>query len=353
MKKLLDSGVSVKYRAISEWTEPQGIYIVNPEAIFFSKRIILRDLLVKFYNEFLYYLIDYTKVNIIICDKLISVDTSVPFESVNVIHLPTVKDIWIRDWAPILAKDEAGNITAMKFIYSPAYLSKTEAKSGNISGKLLAQMLKIPVVNVPLILDGGNFTHNGEGIGIVSNRVISNNENYSITEIKNIFLQYLGIDKLIFIPVEPGDVTGHTDGMVRFVDNKTLLVGDYPDEYEDGKDIISFEEYEESKNHTSKLIAMLKSEHKKDFKVIRMTNTIPRNPMKKNDFPSAFGNYVNFIRLGKTILLPQYNIQEDVDAVRVLKKNCKDLNIIPVDIFGINELSNEGGVFNCISWIKY
>ena len=343
----------MKYKAIPEWEEPKGIYIINPEVIPITPKFNTRDLLVKFYNEFLYYVIDYARINIIINDKSIHVDISVPFEKVNVIYFPTVKDIWIKDWAPILTRDEKGKTTAMKFIYSPAYQSISESKNGNKSGKLLALLLKIPVIEVPLILDGGNFTHNGEGIGIVTNRVISDNEHYSIKEIKNIFYNYLGIEKLIFIPVEPGDITGHTDGSVRFINENSLLVGTYPEIYEESNKLIPQDEYKESNEHMDRIAKTLKSELGKDFRIIRITNSIPCNSFGKNDFPPAFGNYINFVRLGNSIFLPQYNILEDYKAIEVFENNFKDLSIVPVNISGIKELSYEGGVLNCISWILY
>ena len=35
------------------------------------------------------------------------------------------------------------------------------------------------------------------------------------------------MDRLIFIPQEPGDVTGHADGVVRFIDGDSVVVNDY------------------------------------------------------------------------------------------------------------------------------
>lgn len=342
-----------RYKAIPEWEKAEGIFIVNPEVMFYSSMRNTKDILVKLYNEFLYYLIDYTTINVIINDKLIDVDTSIPFEEVKVLNLPSVKNIWIRDWAPILTKDETGNTTAIKFIYSPTYLNKSESKSCDKAGRLLAHQLKIPIVEVPLILDGGNFAYNGEGIGIVSNRVIGDNENYSIKEIKDIFSQYLGIDKLIFVPIEPGDETGHTDGLLRFIDNKTLVVGSYPEDYKIGDCLIPCQELKDSRKFMNNLVSLLQNELGKKYKIVRVTNSIPRNPDKQNDVAPAFGNYINFIRLGKNILLPQFKIPEDTDAELVFKNNFKNLEIIPVHINGIKELSYQGGVLNCISWVRY
>lgn len=343
----------MKYKAVPEWEEPKEIFIVNPEVEFFPPKYSANSILVKLYDEFLYYLIDYTTINVIVNDAIINVDFSVPFEKVNVLYMPAVKNIWIRDWAPISVKDKSGRITAVKFKYSPSYLAKSEANKCNKSGKLLAQLLKLPLIEIPLILDGGNFTHNGEGIGIVTNRIISDNENYSIEEIKDFFYQYLGIWKLIFIPVEPGDETGHTDVMVRFMNRGTLIVGAYLEEYKNEDCLIPSYEAKESAIFMNKLAGMLQEKLGYKYKTVRITNSVPRKPKNKNDVAPAFGNYINFVRLGKYILLPQYKIPEDEIAENVFKKNFPNLEIIPVNISGIKELSEQGGVLNCISWVKY
>ncbi len=228
-----------------------------------------------------------------------------------------------------------------------------EAKSCNKAGKRLAEKLELPIVDVPLVLDGGNFAHNGGGIGIVTNRVITDNENYSIREIKDIFNTYLGIDQLIIIPIEPGDETGHTDGLIRFIDSNTIIVGAYPEEFKIGDCYIPCHELKESSTFMNNLASLLQYELGDEFNIIRVQNAIPRNPERKNDVAPAFGNYINFIRLRKEILLPQYNIPEDIDAETIFKKHFKKLDIITVKIKGIKELSYQGGVLNCISWVNY
>ena len=40
----------------------------------------------------------------------------------------------------------------------------------------------------------------------------------------------LNVDEMIIIPEQPDDWTGHADGMVRFVDNNTVVINDYSKE---------------------------------------------------------------------------------------------------------------------------
>ena len=46
-------------------------------------------------------------------------------------------------------------------------------------------------------------------------------------DLTNILIDVLQVNQVIFIPVEPGDDTGHSDGMVRFVDEQTVVANDY------------------------------------------------------------------------------------------------------------------------------
>jgi len=48
--------------------------------------------------------------------------------------------------------------------------------------------------------------------------------------------------EIIWIPVEPGDPLGHSDGIVRFVDKNTVFINDYSSIFEKDK---RFRKYEE------------------------------------------------------------------------------------------------------------
>ncbi len=242
-------------------------------------------------------------------------------------------DIWIRDWAPISAWDPQGKYFHIKARYQPAYLPKHESLPDNNAGIILSGRLKIPLTPLDLIWDIGNLTHNGIGTAIVTRRILSDNEILS-KKIKELFKKYLGINKLILVDEEPYDETGHIDGMVRFINENTLVIGRYTNDYPEGKALM---------DNLSNLL-------KKNFNIIRITNRSPKTK-KKEGVSSAFGNYINFLRLGNKIFIPQYGIQEDRNAVKAFKKIIPSLEIIPVRSKYINRLADLGGVLNCVSWM--
>lgn len=243
-----------------------------------------------------------------------------------------VQDIWIKDWAPILI-----NENAVKAFYSPNYFNHKEKKYAHLDDLVGLELIsflnkketKLSCNNERLILDGGNLVQNGHGVAITTNRIIADNESCSIEQIQGSFKKQLGIDRLIFVPVEPGDVTGHVDGMIRFIDEQTIIVGAYESDYKEGKEFMD----------------NLSRQFESDFKVVRIVNATPKE-QRPEEFPSAYGNYVNFLKIGDTIFLPQYGLGTDLAAKREYEKYFK---VIPIKI-DVDKLAELGGVLNCITW---
>jgi agmatine/peptidylarginine deiminase len=78
-------------------------------------------------------------------------------------------------------------------------------------------VIPLEVAGHEIVLDGGNFIHNGQRTAITTNRIIADNENLFVQQIRDVFWMRLNIENLLIIPVEPGDRTGHVDGIVRFI----------------------------------------------------------------------------------------------------------------------------------------
>jgi len=336
-----------------DWEYPRGLVLVYPKD--------LRSGLIPFYEEFIKTILARTKlpeltfivrpnakIKIESFCNLLNTQTKIRYFETNL-----VQDIWARDFCPIYIS----NGTVCKALYNPSYFNKNQiikfADSDNQTGIDLAVFLNLEINYFlqpgknNLILDGGNFIHNGQGTAIMTNRVIADNETLSIDEIRKIFQKKLGISNLIFLPVEIGDETGHIDGMVRFINENTLIVAELPPVYINDPENISEIEYKIDKQFLDNIADSLS----KVFSVIRIENTIPRNEGKEG-LASAFGNYINFLRIGNTIFLPNYGTTQDNKATETLKKHFPKLTVVPIKT-DINKLSKFGGVLNCISWTYY
>jgi hypothetical protein len=110
-----------------DWKTPKAVVLVWPEQIH-------RKYLNRLYAQLSKYIPENIKLFYIIKDRKIkkrlidSVHKYNPKVTVNCIEIPEVTDIWIRDWAPILAVNEAGIPVLIKAIYWPRYLVKNVEK---------------------------------------------------------------------------------------------------------------------------------------------------------------------------------------------------------------------------------
>jgi len=262
---------------------------------------------------------------------------------IECLTIPDIADIWIRDWGPIPAVDSTGRTVAIKATYEPRYLLtskayQAKADADDTAGRKLAEFLGLPLIDIPLIWDIGNLTHNGEGTAIVTERLIEDNKDrFTEVQIRTRIKETLNIDRLIILPEEPGDETGHVDGMVRFINSETVVVGAYTSEWAKGKRFMN------------KIAEILKQELGTGYKIVRIPNGTPPNE-KSEGMYSAVGNHINFLRLGKKLLLPMYGIQADEKAIESFRKNLPSDDIIPVNIPGTSMLASKGGILNCITW---
>ena len=123
------------------------------------------------------------------------------------------------------------------------------------------------------------------------------------------------------------DMTGHADGMVRFVNRNTILGNKLADEYKYWREGMQ------------KVIEQYNLEYvdmpffePKDFK----------HPL------SAVGVYVNYLEVNNLIVLPIFSRDEDKQAVEILKTAFPDKVI---ETINYNDVAYEGGLVNCTTWV--
>jgi len=243
-------------KLIPDWQNPRSLVLVWPE------KLRNRDKLIPFYKEFIRLLPSGLELTLILknkeFEKRISSELNKinPEISIKYHEIPHVEDIWIRDWAPFLCADELENTVAAKMLYNPSYYKKYEkifAEHDNQAGYDIANYLGYELIDFPVIWDGGNITFNGKGTAFFTKQLITDNPQFSSKNNLRKLLSKIGITKFYTTDVEPGDKTGHIDGMVRFKDEKTLLIGAYPEEYYIGDKLITEKELTESRKFMNKV----------------------------------------------------------------------------------------------------
>lgn len=230
--------------------------------------------------------------------------------------LNNTNDIWARDYMPI--KTKSGKY--ISFRYEPSYLANNPQLRTDFKTDIAPSFKVDNLVYTDINLDGGNvvFSPSKEKV-IISDRVFSENSEYD----KNTLL--LELEKLLeasvlIIPSLKGDMTGHADGMVRFVDENTVVTNAPLSPY-------GFE------------TKVKKSLQNYGFNVIDF-------PYFYSKGDSAVGCYLNYLATEKSIFLPVFGVDTDNEAIK-LAKNIFGKTIITVNI---NEIAEYGGLLNCISW---
>lgn len=246
----------------------------------------------------------------------------------NMIRLQFISptnDIWCRDYMPIpVSKDKF-----VQFVYDPDYLKgKDHLKTDPWA---VTKSFDFSPIRSELIIDGGNVIKNGKTV-IMTEKIFTENRNWSKPDLIKQISKELEIDKVVIIPIEPEDFTGHSDGMVRFVGEDSVIINDYLSE--DG--------------YTGKFITDLRLALQSNG--IKIIGTLPYRsfPRKNKDGDiTAIGCYMNFLELDDLIIIPKFEITEDDLAYSKIQEYFPLKKVVQLDCRVIAE---EGGVLNCISW---
>jgi agmatine deiminase len=236
-------------------------------------------------------------------------------------YLPDTKDVWCVDFMPIQINES----DFVQFKYYPTYLRTKKLEKTISDTSLICKQINLSPLLTDIIADGGNVTKSNNKV-IMTTRVITENPQYSIKELTDKLTDLLQIDQLILIPEQPKDFTGHSDGMVRFIDNDTVLINDY-----------SKEQVKDFQLHLK--IAL----HNAGLDIIEIPTSVYDN-VKYDD---ATGDYINYLQMEGIIFVPTFKRKEDDKVIRQFEDIFSDTTIVPVES---NELSKDGGIINCVTW---
>ncbi|MCF8348579.1 MAG: agmatine deiminase family protein [Bacteroidales bacterium] len=235
--------------------------------------------------------------------------------------LKSTKDYYCRDYMPVqVAKNKF-----VQFVFNPiSYFDKKDFPY--IANPIRIQLdndLKQPIYS-RLLLDGGNVVK-GKGKAIITDKVLTDNR-YQMkdSEILEELERLLGVE-IIIIPALKEDKTGHADGMIRFIDEHTVLINELG--------------FEGDEQWETDFLTVLK-EHQLEYKEL---------PVFDSEDLDATGIYINYLHIGNLIIVPTFdhpNNKNDfaLDRMKEYFPNHK------IESVNATELAKNGGVLNCASW---
>ncbi len=242
--------------------------------------------------------------------------------------LQETNDIWLRDFMPV----QVGVNQFVQFSLTKEYYHPKDRHKQTDPAPICKSLGIDPYIpkynNKPIYLDGGNVIR-GHNMAIITRKVLADND-IPEDELIKILREVLQVEKIILIPKETGDDTGHSDGMVRIFDERTVLANDYSN-----ADV--------SQSFKDRFYRTLK---RSGVEVL----LIPYRPVYEriDGYWSASGCYINYLQVGEKIFLPTFEDPvNDEMAIHRFGEIFGQENIIPVQS---NEIAKGGGILNCLSW---
>ena len=236
-------------------------------------------------------------------------------------YLSGTKDIWCRDYMPI-------QVNAERFVffkYTPDYLQdKTGLKIQtnpedvfhNESNNLKKSLSQSSTID--LVIDGGNVVK-CEDVVVMTDKVFVENKDKTPAEVECILKDAFQCE-ILFLPWD-GDMCGHSDGIIHYVDNNRVLITNYKD----------FSRY-----YYYRYLKILE----KKFEVIPLK-------YKAKRLHARSWAYINFLQIGNLIFVPQLGLEEDHQAMEQISKTLQNHEVIGIPAL---EAVRRGGALNCISW---
>jgi agmatine deiminase len=149
--------------------------------------------------------------------------------AVEVVELP-LDDSWLRDSGPIFVLGAGGRRAGVDFRFNGwGHKFEPYDRDDALSRRLLEHM-GVERFESRVVLEGGSITVDGEGTLIATEQCLmhpSRNPELGRREIEGELGEFLGIDKVVWIPhglVHDYDTDGHVDNVATFVRPGTVLL---------------------------------------------------------------------------------------------------------------------------------
>ena len=229
-------------------------------------------------------------------------------------HSKSKKHVWARDYMPIQL--EEGRF--LKYVYRPDYLKNDKDYIPNYAGMI--RKLGLNCKPTSLVIDGGNVVKWDDAV-IMTDKVLKENPGYDEYGLR-FRLEELFETDVVFIPWDRYEMFGHADGMVRFIDRRTVLLNNY----------IDFD-----RSLRERILRALDGH----FEVKELQYDTPR--CSKYSWA-----YLNFLQVAGRIFVPGLGIAEDRLAVQQIQRFYPEHKVMLVP--DCLELVRDGGALNCVTW---
>ncbi len=276
----------------------------------------------------------------------------IPLTNLKFIEVP-FNSIWIRDYAANTCYlNDVDSLILVDWIYNRPRPDDDDIPLAYSSylGIPLYQTLLAPN---NLMNTGGNWMVDGMGTAFASKLILDENDgagtyslpypNHTEPVINTIMDDFHGINRYIKMDVLPYDGIHHIDMHMKLLDEKTILVGEFPAGISDGPQIEANIAY---------ILSNYSDPWGNPYKIVR----IPMPPSTSGGYAGApFGGayyrtYSNLVIVNKTVIMPAYRQEYDTTAVRIIKQSMPGYKVVTIDADDPSaNIIAQSGVIHCIT----
>lgn len=266
-------------------------------------------------------------------------------ENIQVLEIET-DDAWARDVGPTFVTDEKGKVHGISWSFN-AWGGEHDGlyahwERDDLAAERFCERLGIPCVDAsPFVLEGGSIHSDGEGTILTTEACLlspGRNPSMSKTEIERVLCNYLGGEKVIWLPhgIYGDETNEHVDNICAFIRPGVVALAWIEDE----EDV----QYPYSKACYELLLKERDARGRK-FQIIKLP--IPRQPVlmteeeckgfvfeegedEREPGERLAASYVNFYISNRSVILPQFGDENDEPAVRLLGEAFPERKIVPV-----------------------
>ncbi len=247
-----------------------------------------------------------------------SLDAILTDNSIDHRLLTNTKDIWCRDYMPI----QMGEKRFVFYKYDPDYLQtkyyQRTITDVNCIGSIEC-LRQGDAVDLDLVIDGGNVVRCGNKV-VMTEKVLFENKDKARKEVQRLLEEAFQCD-IVFLPWDRHEIFGHSDGIIHYIGDNRVLMTNYA-------------------NFDADMARKFTRVLEKHFEVIPLSY----NTRRKHKHSWA---YVNFLQIGKLVLVPQLGVPEDEEALQQISAAMQKCKVMGVPAL---EAVRNGGALNCISW---
>lgn len=227
-------------------------------------------------------------------------------------------DYWCRDYMPIQMEEKS----FVLYKYNPDYLQARHKRrfiTDVWNAKFIDLLLQSTIERLDLTVDGGNVVKCGNHI-VMTDKVFAENSDKSPNEVRRMLDEAFQCE-VVFLPWDKSEKCGHSDGIVHYAGGNRVLMTNYDD-----------------------FDAAFAKEYRRILE--RYFDVIPLKYNVKQKHKRSWA-YINFLQVGKLVLVPQLGIPEDEQALQQIQTALPQCKVEGVPTL---EAVRKGGALNCVSW---